>query len=194
MLGLGSIKLIFFVFFYHHWWVSQVLTLWMSHFIECKCDWLPKELEFNWVSWLALTDFAGNWKPSDLHAGLLIGQGQKVKFCKFFRVKFPGKMAYIPGNLQANVAEKRSVKRQPILWQFSKHISLESVWFCIDLTNIFQIKKTTILPIWATCLDHNTCKLCVCITTRFIFDIDHHLLMTTVSIPSFATLIKERLW
>ena len=100
----------------------------------------------------------------------------------------------IPGNLQANFAEKRSVKRQPILWQFSKHISLESVWFCIDLTNIFQIKKMTILPIWATCLDHNTCKLCVCITTRFIFDIDHHLLMTTVSIPSFATLIKERLW
>ena len=171
--------------FLHYEWA----ILLSASVIDCQ-----KNLSSIEFSWLALTDFAGNWKPSDLYAGLLIGQGQKVKFCKFFRVKFPGKMAYIPGNLQANVAEKRSVKRQPILWQFSKHISLESVWFCIDLTNIFQIKKTTILPIWATCLDHNTCKLCVCITTRFIFDIDHHLLMTTVSIPSFATLIKERLW
>ena len=66
--------------------------------------------------------------------------GKKVKFRGIFGGKFAEKTADFAGISEASFAEKRSDigKERPISWELPEQISLESNWFCADLTKVFN--------------------------------------------------------
>ena len=74
---------------------------------------------------------------------ILICCRKKVKFCGIFFFFFLPKnhlfLQEFRGNFWANFAEKISVKKPPILWEFSGQISLEIDQFCTNFVSVFSV-------------------------------------------------------
>jgi len=69
-------------------------------------------------------------------AGLLIGCGKKVKFCRIFRDRFAEKLANFTGNFGENFVEKHSVKQANfvgIFWSNFARSQSNFAVFCVFL-------------------------------------------------------------
>ena len=73
---------------------------------------------------------------------------EKVKFCGIFRDQFTEKLADFVGisrEFRGKLHQKAISKKRPILWLFSRQISLESDRFCTDQTSIFNVFLTEVI-------------------------------------------------
>ena len=81
-------------------------------------------------------------------AGLLIGRGRKSQISGDFRDKLAEKSAnftVISQEFLGQTSPKRIRKKRPILWLFSRQISLEIDQFCTDQTSVFNVFLTEII-------------------------------------------------
>ena len=81
-------------------------------------------------------------------AGLLIGRGRKSQISGDFRDKLAKQSANFTVILQefsGQTSPKRIRKKRPILWLFSRQISLEIDQFCADQTSVFNVFLTEII-------------------------------------------------
>ena len=81
-------------------------------------------------------------------AGLLVGRGKKSQISRDFRGQIRGKNGRFRGNFagifEASFAENTIGKERPIAWEFPEQISLESDWFCADLTKVFNETRCSV--------------------------------------------------
>ena len=81
-------------------------------------------------------------------AGLLIGRGRKSQISGDFRDKLAkqsANFAVISQEFSGQTSPKRIRKKRPILWLFSRQISLEIDQFCADQTSVFNVFLTEII-------------------------------------------------
>ena len=69
-----------------------------------------------------------------LRSGLLIGRGEKCQISRDFYGQIRWKIGQFRGKFQGKLRQKAIGKKRPILWLFSRQISLEIDRFCADQT------------------------------------------------------------
>ena len=69
--------------------------------------------------------------------GLLIGRGRKSQISQDFQGQIRRKIGRFRGSFRGKLHQKAIGKKRPILWLFSRQISLEIDQFCADQTSIF---------------------------------------------------------
>ena len=78
-------------------------------------------------------------------AGLLIGLRRKSQISRNFQGQIRGKIGRLRGSFRAKLHRKAIGKKWPILWLFSRQISLEIYRFCADQTSLFNVFLTELL-------------------------------------------------
>ena len=80
-----------------------------------------------------------------LSAGLLISRARKSQISRDFEGRIRGKIGQFRGSFRGILHKKAIGKKRPILWLFSRQISLEIDRFCADQTSVFNVFLTEVI-------------------------------------------------